>query len=86
MRSLCVKFQPSSNPLLIDVGEDVTLLKAFDGTFITWDIVMVSNEVERLMSMPTKTILEVVQAKFIQGYRLVIEDFKLVYANVDEEI
>ena len=47
---------------------------------------IVSNEVERLLSLPTKTIIEVVEAKIVQGYRLVIEDFKVVDDTVGEEI
>ena len=66
--------------------KDVTLLKASDGIYVTWHVVMVSNEVERLLSLPSKTIIEVVQAKIIQGYRLVIEDFKVVDDNIEEEI
>ena len=64
----------------------MTLLKASDGIYVTWHVVMVSNEVERLLSLPSKTIIEVVQAKIIQGYRLVIEDFKVVDDNIEEEI
>ena len=67
-------------------NELVTLLKASDGLYVTWNVVLDEQKSEDFLGMPTNSVIEVTQADIVQGFRLVIHEYNVVDDEFDHEI
>ena len=64
-------------------GKQLTLFKASDGQYVTWNVA-VDPDIGH--TVPVENMIEVTKASILQGFRLVIQDYALVVENVDEEL
>ena len=55
-------------------NEFLTLLKASDGLYVTWNVVLDEHKIEDFLGMPTNSVIEITQADIVQGFRLVIHE------------
>ena len=64
-------------------GKPLTLFKASDGQYVTWNVALDPN-ISHIV--PAESVIEVTKASIEQGFRLVIQDYVLVAENVEEEL
>ena len=71
----------------ITLGQkNATVVKASDGKYITWNVVVDSSKEDEFLSIPIKTVIKVTEATIIQGYRLVIQEYEVINDDIENEI
>ena len=61
----------------------VTLLKASDGLYVTWNVVIDDNKLDDILGIPPKSVIEVTEASIVQGFRLVIHNYDVIDDDFD---
>ena len=64
----------------------VTLLKALDGHYVTWNVVIDDNKLDDILGIPPKSVIEVTETSIVQGFRLVIHNYDVIDDDFDKEI
>ena len=66
--------------------EMLTLIKASDGQYVTWNVAIDQRKVDEILEIPTMSIIKVKKASIEQGFRIIILEFEVIDDDLDEEI
>ena len=62
------------------------LIKASDGLYVTWNVVIDDNKLDDILDVPTNSVIEVTEASIQNGFRLAIHEYNVIDDKVNEEI
>ena len=54
--------------------EMLTLIKASDGQYVTWNVAIDKEKEDEILEISTRSIIEVTKASIEQGFRLIIHN------------